>query len=355
MISFFTRASLASASLIALCSTFSAQASQSSAIYDIRFDANWSAATHPSAFTPLAHFSPLIGAAHNAGYSLWEPGEMATSGVESMAETGSTFGIMSEVQAAVLAGTAGQVVFGNGALGVDSVSAIAIVTDEFPLLSLTTMIAPSPDWFVGVHGVNLLENEVWQDNLVVDLLAYDSGTDSGPDFTGPNQNTNPQEPISLITGGPFTGADPLGTFTFMRRVSTLAYGCQVLPGSLQLVAGLPNLGAQLDLELADPSATMELPSLAYWSIAAAPDANFPCGTPLPGFGLASIGSDGEFLIGVPTLTRFAGVWTGAPVGLNLSIPSDPTLSGFPFYMQGFMIDGTARVGLTSAMEFLIGT
>lgn len=355
MITFFTRVTLASATLVVLCSANSAQAGQSTAIYDIRFDANWTAATHPSAFTLLAHFSPLIGATHNSGYSLWEPGGLATSGVESMAETGSTFGIMAEVQAAALAGTAGQMVFGNGALGVDSVTAIAIVTDEFPLLSLTTMIAPSPDWFVGVHGVNLLENGIWQDNLVVDLLAYDAGTDSGPNFTGPNQNTNPQEPISLITGGPFTGTDPLGTFTFARRVSTLSYGCQVLPGSFQLISGLPDLGAQLELELADPSASMELPSLAYWSIAAAPDANFPCGTPLPGFGLGSIGSDGEFLIGVPTLTRFAGVWNGTPIGVNLSIPSDPTLSGFPFYMQGFMIDSTSRVGLTSAMEFLIGT
>jgi hypothetical protein len=76
------------------------------------------------------------------------------------------------------------------------------------------MIAPSPDWFVGVSGLSLRSGDLWIDELVVDLDPYDAGTDSGISFGDPDSNTNPQDPISLITGFPFTGTGPLGTFTF---------------------------------------------------------------------------------------------------------------------------------------------
>lgn len=42
------------------------------------------------------------------------------------------------------------------------------------------MLGPSPDWILGVSGLNLcLANCTWQENHVVDLLPYDAGTDSG--------------------------------------------------------------------------------------------------------------------------------------------------------------------------------
>lgn len=44
----------------------------------------------------------------------------------------------------------------------------------------TSSTGPSPDWVVGVNGLNLcLKNCSWIENLVVDLYPYDAGTDSG--------------------------------------------------------------------------------------------------------------------------------------------------------------------------------
>lgn len=41
-------------------------------------------------------------------------------------------------------------------------------------------LGPSPDWVVGVNGLNLcLKNCTWIEKLNVDLYPYDSGTDSG--------------------------------------------------------------------------------------------------------------------------------------------------------------------------------
>ena len=81
------------------------------------------------------------------------------------------------------------------------------------------MIAPSPDWFVGVHGLRLFDEQGWVDSLTVDLFPYDAGTDSGSEYLAPNQPTQPQEPIFRITGVPFLNGgtlEPLGRFVFTR-------------------------------------------------------------------------------------------------------------------------------------------
>jgi hypothetical protein len=76
------------------------------------------------------------------------------------------------------------------------------------------MIAPSPDWFVGVSGLELFRDGLWRRQVTVELQAYDAGTDSGIDFVSPNEATQPARPIALLTGFPFQNGTPLGTFTF---------------------------------------------------------------------------------------------------------------------------------------------
>ena len=46
---------------------------------------------------------------------------------------------------------------------------------------LTLVVAgPSPDWILGVSGLNLcLKNCSWMEEKVIDLGLYDAGTDSG--------------------------------------------------------------------------------------------------------------------------------------------------------------------------------
>jgi hypothetical protein len=83
-----------------------------------------------------------------------------------------------------------------------------------------TMVAPSPDWFVGVSGFRLLENGAWVTERTVSLVPWDAGTDSGPSFTSPDQETIPRQPVSAISTPPLAvngQAAPLGTFTFTRR------------------------------------------------------------------------------------------------------------------------------------------
>ena len=58
---------------------------------------------------------------------------------------------------------------------------------DFPLVTLTSMIASSPDWLVGVDSLSLIENDEWLLTKIAILYGYDAGTDSGPTYTFPDQ------------------------------------------------------------------------------------------------------------------------------------------------------------------------
>lgn len=48
------------------------------------------------------------------------------------------------------------------------------------LVSLVSMISPSPDWFVGISSLELCETScTWVESKVVDLYPWDAGTDKG--------------------------------------------------------------------------------------------------------------------------------------------------------------------------------
>ena len=342
----------ASAPLL-LAAVASAAPGNGEAVYRVRFDATWSSQTHPDAYPPGAHFSGLVGGTHSGAVSFWEPGGLASPGIESMAETGGQFLLAGEVQTAIEMGTALQTILGGGIGSPGNVATTFSVTDEFPLVTVVSMIAPSPDWFVGVHGMSLMENGAWRDDVVVELFAYDSGTDSGQDFLSPNQDTNPQEPIHLITQGPFLGTTPLGTFTFTRLASTLEYGCDAAAaGSLSVVDGEPTLGNTLRLALTDPTGTTSAPATTLLALSPTADPAFPCGSPVPGWGLG--GGAGELLIGNVVGLRAGAPWMGSPVSFPVAIPSDASLIGVTVYTQGVLIGADSGIGLTSGIEVRIG-
>ena len=99
---------------------------------------------------------------------------------------------------------------------------------------------------MGVSGLALLTpgpGGDWVEELVIDLFAYDAGTDDGVIYTSPDSDTNPAVNISLITSSPFDGAVPLGTFTITRTdipppvvPSFSKWGLSILVSSLLCVA-----------------------------------------------------------------------------------------------------------------------
>lgn len=191
--------------------------------YSVVFDASWNAGEFPDAFPSGAHFSPPVGGAHNANVTFWEAGGLASVGIERMAEIGATSNLISEINAAIAAGDAATTVVGSTLSNLPRQATLEIeLTPEHSLVTLVSMIAPSPDWFVGVSGLPLRDNDSWIGQRSVQLFAYDAGTEDGGGFSTSNLATNPREPISRIQGAPFDGLPPLGTFTFTALPTALS-------------------------------------------------------------------------------------------------------------------------------------
>jgi len=192
---------------------------QSEATYSVNFTSNWTQTAHPHSSGSLpgnAHWSKLVGATHNSDVVFLEMGGIATQGVENIAETGSNNVFYTEVDAAIANNYASALVDGDGlatAEGEININEI-ITTEDYPLLTLLSMIAPSPDWMVAINSVSLVDgNGDWIDEINIDLYPYDAGTDSGVDYTSADADTNPQDPISSLQGvTPFSN-EIIGTLT----------------------------------------------------------------------------------------------------------------------------------------------
>jgi hypothetical protein len=213
--------------------------------YQLVVDNTWSETTHPGAFPSDAHFSFLGGATHNSAVSFWSVGTLASPGIERMAETGHIDLLGNEVQAAITAGTAGgslawehwfcPAATTNAACGPTTVQ--FAIDDAYSQVTLATMLGPSPDWFVGVSGLQLHDGADWLSQVIVDLVPYDGGTESAADFIMNGPDSDPKELISLITAtsGQLVGPGSLGTMTF-----TL-----VPPSAVPLPAALPLFASAL--------------------------------------------------------------------------------------------------------------
>ena len=193
-----------------------------SATYGVTFRATWDATSHGDSppFPSGAHFSRVVGTTHVEEASFWSSGGIATDGIEIMAETGAVDVLCDEVQVEVGSGRAGGCIRGQQA-SFRSPGTVRLsfgVGEEFPFLTLVSMIAPSPDWFVGVDGVSLRQGECWAPRIEIDLVGYDAGTDSGATFTAPNADVTPHESIGPIEALPAAVRDvPFATLVVERE------------------------------------------------------------------------------------------------------------------------------------------
>jgi len=191
---------------------------QTSATYDITFTSIWNATDHTS--LPVnAHWSKLVGATHKTTNVFLQIDNLATTGIKNIAETGNNDVFNTEVTAEITKGEADQYIDGpnlDTAAG-DILISNLVIKEEFPLLTLVSMIAPSPDWMIALNGYNLLDAVGnWKTLVNLDMFAYDAGTDSGTDYTSNNSITNPFQPISMINGSPFNGKK-IGTLTITLK------------------------------------------------------------------------------------------------------------------------------------------
>lgn len=183
--------------------------------YRVALNIVWTPATHPVTIPPAGtrpHVSPPVLITHGAENDLFARGALASTGIEAMAETGSTGSLVAEMASN---STVARVAVGSSIFGAGATSFDVELSQDANLVSLVTMLAPSPDWFVGVNSVPLFVNGAWLSNLDVDLAAYDAGTDSAPGFVHSNADTSPAQAISGPRDPDFVNAATEGRFGFV--------------------------------------------------------------------------------------------------------------------------------------------
>lgn len=207
-----------------LLAAVSLSAYASEATYRLTVLNTWTATDFPANFPANDHWAMLGGGTHAPDQSFWSLGENASSQMETMAEAGNAVPLRNQITSAGGSPLLWNYWFcredkNNLACG-DTVVEFT-VDSETSAITITSMIAPSPDWFIGVDALNLFPNGAWTQFLEIPLVMYDAGTEEGLIPSGSNPATSPVEPISHLTYNHDNGAyersetiDVVGSFTF---------------------------------------------------------------------------------------------------------------------------------------------
>ncbi len=123
------------------------------------------------------HFTPLLIAAHDMDSHLFQAGEMATPALQKMAEGGD----IADLDAAVMG--AGGVTVTNPAMGLLAPSAkvdsIMLDSGDMTHLSITAMVLPTNDAFVGLDAWKIPTEA---GTYTFTLNAYDAGTEANDEI-----------------------------------------------------------------------------------------------------------------------------------------------------------------------------
>ncbi|EDV36202.1 uncharacterized protein Dana_GF12840 [Drosophila ananassae] len=175
--------------------------------YEIVLERKWNRNTHSKYFPAEAwrtRFGEVIGASHSHSYRYWAYGGRASQGMKEMAEHGSTRTLENEIRENTQNGNVRTLIKAPGIshrLNVwGTTLANARVDPTHHQISLATKVDPSPDWILGVAGLELcLSNCTWLERKVLNLFPWDIGTDSGPSYMSPDQPQIPPDVIRRIT------------------------------------------------------------------------------------------------------------------------------------------------------------
>ncbi|MFA3791584.1 spondin domain-containing protein [Aliiglaciecola sp. SL4] len=157
------------------------------------------------------YFTPLLIAAHTPDASLFELGETASAEIEAMAEMGSLDGLMTigtSVNANMVANPVG------GLLAPSLSTSTALTTDDSnTVLSITAMILPSNDGFVGLDNWSIPSEA---GTYTFYLNAYDAGTEANDELRTSMPVPPPLDPLLGSDGSGVTSEESNATVHIHR-------------------------------------------------------------------------------------------------------------------------------------------
>lgn len=104
--------------------------------------------------------------------------------------------------------------------GVGQSKTTLMVDGKHSMISFISKIIPSPDWFIGLDGLDLCKNGSWSPLVEMEVDLLDGGTDNGFTFTSPNYPTLPPSPVQKITN--ILPDHPAGKHIYGQKISRQA-------------------------------------------------------------------------------------------------------------------------------------
>ena len=157
-------------------------------------------------------------------------------GIDLMSITGLTTDLISEIKIEMAKNNAQYIIDkrhwfcpdGSSHSNCGALSFEIAVSKEFPLVTLVSMLGPSPDWFIGTQGLSMVDaNGAFISQIIYELYPYDAGILSdnsviGTDCCDREPLSVPQEKIHLITtdSGETIGPGSLGQIVFTALPDT---------------------------------------------------------------------------------------------------------------------------------------
>jgi len=188
------------------------------ATYRITFVTNFTETTHPTDYPDNASFGRVFLAAHSPGISIFTLGGVASDGLKKYAEDGDLADLVAEHSGGEDNNTM-TIITGSSNVSTSTTITYDInVTPTTTRISFVSKITPSPDWFVGVSSIDLVNGNELIESASFRLYPLDAGSDSGTSYESPD---SPEPgPISQIQGTPFSSGSiestQIGTLSVER-------------------------------------------------------------------------------------------------------------------------------------------
>lgn len=160
--------------------------------YELKFEGMWTRQSHPLYFPSnvwSTRFSDVIGASHGTSYRFWKENEQPSQGLIEFLEMENTTTLETEIKS-----NETRTVIKAKGLRYPNITgktfAVFRVDKHHHLLSIISLIIPSPDWFVGVSGLELCNRTEWISEKVIELYPYDLGLYSDLQYTSRTTKTS---------------------------------------------------------------------------------------------------------------------------------------------------------------------
>lgn len=161
----------------------------------------------------------------------------------------------------------------------------------------------------------------------------------------------------------YAAAVDFGGAIGLQQAQALPLGCGTNPPASLVVDGRPAIGTTVTMTLTNPLGTQAAGSLVALALGLTAFPG-PCGVPVPSFGMAGPGQNGELHLDLGAgdyVLGLAGILASptAAVTVPYSVPLEPALIAFSFYAQGLVVDpapGAPVVfGLTNGLQLFHGS